>query len=56
MLRAVKNFLHAHFKNQVRVSAHPRTAHCDLAQQRVERRARLAGVQRIDPYQDAIDR
>jgi hypothetical protein len=52
----VKNFLHPHFEDHVRMRAHQRTAGCDLAQQPVKRRARLARVQRIDPYQDAIDR
>src|SRR5215472_7728717 len=54
MLGAVENLLDAHFENDVGMRAGPRPARRDVTQQRVERLARLALVDRIDPDEHAI--
>src|SRR5215472_2345436 len=54
MLGAVEDLFHAHFENDVGMRADPRPARSDVAQQRVERLARLALVDRIDPDEHAI--
>ncbi len=54
MARAVKDVLDAHLQNDIGMRADPRTLQSDLAQQRVERGARLTLVDGIDPDQDAV--
>src|SRR5262249_20201388 len=54
MLRSVQDLLHPHLHNDVGMGADPRAARGDIAQHRVERRARLAAAQRIDPNENAI--
>src|SRR6266550_2864231 len=56
MARAVEDVLDAHLQNDIRMRADPRTLQSDLAQQRVERGARLTLVDGIDPDQDAVHR
>ena len=52
---AVEDFLHAHLEDHVGMRADPRAAGRDIAQQRIEHGARLAGVERIDPDEHAVD-
>src|SRR5437763_12031609 len=56
MARAVQDVLDAHLQNDIRMRTDPRTSQSDLAQQRVERGARLALVDGIDPNEDAVHR
>ena len=54
--RAVQDFLDAHLHDDVGVRADPRAAGGNVAQQRVERGARPALMDRIDPHEDAVRR
>src|SRR2546423_15121591 len=56
MARAIQDVLDAHLQNDIRMRTDPRTSQSDLAQQRVERGARLALVDGIDPNEDAVHR
>src|SRR5438477_9090053 len=54
MLGAVEDLLDAHFENDVGMRADPRPARSNVAQYRIERLARLALVDWIDPDEHAI--
>src|SRR5260370_42086042 len=56
MARAVEDVLDAHLQNDIRMRADPRTLQSDLAQQRVERGARLTLVDGIEPDKEAVHR
>ena len=55
MTRSVEHVLDAHLQDDVGMRAHPRALRRNLAKQRIERRARLALMDRIDPDEHAVD-